>query len=195
MYFYQYDPRIHNIGNIGLKGSVHAELAPFFTKLIDLKAYNGRNIRQEIINKLNPNKNKILDLCCGIGISTSEYGIDTSVDMINKAKRHFPKKKFFVGNAENFKSNDKFDIVTCMFAFHEMPEFAHNNIIKNSLKLAKKEIYIIDLSPEYKSSKLMQDGEPYLYEYQNSIINTMNDFKFERSDYINNHVTIWRYKL
>ena len=41
----------------------------------------------------------------------------------------------------------------------------------------------------------MQEGEPYLYEYQNSIINTMNNFNFERSDYINNHVTIWRYKL
>ena len=68
-------------------------------------------------------KIKILDLCCGTGISTAQYGIDTSPQMINKAKRHFPNKKFAIENAENFwKSNHleffrNLDIVTCMFAF------------------------------------------------------------------------------
>ena len=37
-----------------------------------------------------------------------------------------------------------------MFAFHEMPQYAHEKIINNSLRLAAKEIDIIDLSPEYK---------------------------------------------
>lgn len=175
-YYYPFNPKIHNLGNVGISGAIHAEFAPVFTKFIDIKAYGGRNIRQEIIDKLEKNdkgsKNKILDLCCGVGISTAQYGIDTSPQMINKAKRYFPKKKFIVENAENiWKSNHldflmNINIVTCMFAFHEMPEYAHEKIINNSLRLASKEVVIVDLSPEYKSSKLMRDGEPYLLDYQ-----------------------------
>ena len=206
-HYYPFDPNIHNLGNTGFKGAIHAELAPVFNKLIDIKAYNGRNIRQEIINKLeNKNydgkpQNKILDLCCGIGISTAQYGIDTSPEMISKAKRHFPNKKFIVENAENFwKSNhleffNGIDIVTCMFAFHEMPEYAHERIINNSLRLASKEVLIIDLSPEYKSSKLMRNGEPYLLDYQKTIEKTMDKYSFKRSDYIPDHVSIWKYSF
>lgn len=207
MYYYPFDPNIHNLGNVGFSGAIHAELAPIFTKLIDIRAYNGRNIRQEIIDKMQnkekngkPN-NKILDLCCGVGVSTAQYGIDTSPQMISKAKRHFPNKKFIVENAENiWKSNyldffTNIDIVTCMFAFHEMPEYAHEKIINNSLRLASKEVLIIDISPEYKSSKLMRGGEPYLLNYQKTIEKTMNTYSFKRSDYIPNHVTIWSYKL
>lgn len=193
MLYYPYDTRIHQLGNTGFKGAIHAELAPLFTKLIDIRAYSGRNIREELINAMNPNKNKILDLCCGIGISTAEYGIDTSKEMINKAKRHFPEKKFIVGNAENYYDINKYDIVTSMFSFHEMPMAAHEKIIENSLKLAKKEILIVDLSPNYKSSKLMRKGEPYLIDYQKTIEKTMNKYSFERTDYIPNHVSIWNY--
>jgi len=205
MYYYPFNPRIHNLGNVGISGAIHAEFAPVFTKFIDIKAYGGRNIRQEIIDKLEKNdkgsKNKILDLCCGVGISTAQYGIDTSPQMINKAKRYFPKKNFLLENAENFwKSNHldffmNIDVVTCMFAFHEMPKYAHEKIINNSLRLASKEIIIVDLSPEYKSSKLMRDGEPYLLDYQKTIEKTMDNYSFKRSDYITNHVTIWNYRF
>lgn len=207
MYYYPFNPNIHNLGNTGFSGRIHAEFAPLFTKLIDFRAYNGRNIRQEIIDKLENKKpngeptNKILDLCCGIGISTAQYGIDTSQQMINKAKRQFPNKNFLVQNAENlYKSNhlDFFmnvNIVTCMFAFHEMPEYAHEKIINNSLRLASREVVIVDLSPEYKSSKLMRDGEPYLLDYQKTIEKTMEYYSFKRSDYIPNHVTIWKYNF
>ena len=202
IHYYPFHPKIHNLGNVGLPGAIHAELAPAFTKLIDIKAYTGRNIRQEIINKLQNNRsNKILDLCCGVGISTAEYGIDTSPQMINKAKRVFPNKKFVAENAENILKSKHLeffvnvDIVTCMFAFHEMPEYAHQKIINNSLHLASKEVLIIDLSPEYKSSKFMRDGEPYLLEYQSTIEKTMDKLNFIRSDYILNHVSIWKYTI
>ena len=230
MFSYPYNPKIHNLGNVGFKGAIHAEMSPIFTKLIDIKAYNNRNIRQEILDKLENNypiksskvryvkgpegpegpegaggpevpKNKILDLCCGIGISTAQYGIDTSPEMINKAKRHFPNKKFAVENAENFWRSNHFeffknlDIITCMFAFHEMPEYAHEKIIDNSLRLASKKVLIMDISPEYKSSKLMLDGEPYLIDYQKSIEKTMDKYSFIRTDYIPNHVTIWEFDI
>ena len=207
MYYYPFNPNIHNLGNTGFSGAIHAEFAPLSIKLIDIRAYNGRNIRQEIIDKLENKKsnseptNKILDLCCGVGISTAQYGIDTSPQMINKAKRKYPNKKFIVENSENFwKSNHldfftEIDIITCMFAFHEMPEYAHEKIINNSLRLASKKVVIVDLSPEYKSSKLMRDGEPYLLDYQKTIENTMDNYSFQRSDYIPNHVTMWKYSF
>lgn len=198
MYYYPYDARIHNLGNIGLTGKLHAEIAPLATKIIDLQAYNGRNVREEFINGINP-EYKVLDICCGVGISTSEYGIDTSPEMINKAKRKYPNKKFLVENAEKMdkSSNLNFfwdiDVITCMFGFHEMPEYAHNKIINNCLLLAKKEIFIIDISPEYKSSKMMLSGEPYLLDYQKSIEKTMDKYNFIRFDYIPTHVTVWKY--
>ena len=207
MYYYPFNPNIHNLGNTGFSGAIHAEFAPLSISLIDIRAYNGRNIRQEIIDKLENKKsnseptNKILDLCCGVGISTAQYGIDTSPQMINKAKRKYPNKKFIVENSENFwKSNHldfftEIDIITCMFAFHEMPEYAHEKIINNSLRLASKKVVIVDLSPEYKSSKLMRDGEPYLLDYQKTIEKTMEKYSFKRTDYIPNHVTIWTYSF
>lgn len=203
MFYYPFNPNIHNLGNIGFSGTIHAELAPIFTKIIDIKAYNGINVRQEIIDKLQNNgaKYKILDLCCGIGLSSAYYGIDTSPQMIKKAKRLFPKKKFVVENAENiYKSKHlefcvNVDVITCMFAFHEMPEYAHNKIINNSLHLASKKVLIVDISPEYKSSQLMRSGEPYLLDYQNTIVKTMDKYNFKRTDYIPGHVTIWEYNL
>jgi hypothetical protein len=42
---YWHDSRIHSLGNIGFGGAVHAALAPFSTKLIDVLAYNGTDVR------------------------------------------------------------------------------------------------------------------------------------------------------
>lgn len=43
-YKYPYDPRIHNFGNVGLGGKIHASLARPITKLIDNAAYSGEDI-------------------------------------------------------------------------------------------------------------------------------------------------------
>ena len=41
----------------------------------------------------------------------------------------------------------------------------------------------------------MRDGEPYLLDYQKTIEKTMENYSFQRSDYIPNHVTIWKYSF
>jgi hypothetical protein len=43
---YWHDSRIHSLGNVGFFGGIHAALAPLTTKLIDVIAYNGTDIRQ-----------------------------------------------------------------------------------------------------------------------------------------------------
>ena len=190
---YYYNDKIHNFGNIGWKGRIHAEISPFATKFIDHRCYNGRNIRNEIML---PYKNKrILDFCCGTGISTinnnQAIGIDTSFEMLNIAKRNHENAQFYFGNAENYTPPYMIDIVSCMFAFHEIPLYAQKNIIINAINIAKEKIIIVDISPNYKPSKTMLTGEPYILEYLSNIQGLLDKYNFEEYEYIKEHVNIW----
>ena len=107
---YYYNPDIHNFGNIGIGGKIHAELGPLFTKIIDNTAYDGRDIRSEIME---PYQNKkVIDLCCGTGLSTldNNLGIDTSNEMLNVARRYNKNSLFKYGNAETFGNYKEFDL-------------------------------------------------------------------------------------
>ena len=133
---YYYNPKIHNFGNIGLGGKIHANLANFATKQIDNMRYNNRNIRKEIYESYVDKNYTILDLCCGIGISTApnNVGIDTSLEMLDVAKQNNIKENKnldIILECRDYIPNEEFDIVTCMFAFHEMPLEAQLNVIKN----------------------------------------------------------------
>ncbi len=190
---YYYNPDIHNFGNIGIGGKIHAEIGPLFTKIIDSIRYDGRDIRSEIME---PYKNKkVIDLCCGTGLSTLEnnLGIDTSNEMLSVARRYNNKSNFKYGNAEIFGNNKEFDIATCFFSFHEMPNYAHLNIIKNCKRIAKEEIIIVDISPKYMPSNIMLSGEPYLLNYLDTIDNVLKDFN--KTTYVENRVCIWKLKL
>ena len=190
---YYYNPDIHNFGNIGIGGKIHAELGPLFTKMIDNIQYDGRDIRSEIME---PYKNKkVIDLCCGTGLSTldNNLGIDTSNEMLSVAKRYNNKCNFKYGNAEFFGNNKEFDIATCFFSFHEMPNYAHLNIIKNCKRIAREEIIIVDISPKYTPSNIMLSGEPYLLNYLDTIDNVLKNFN--KTTYIENRVCIWKLKL
>jgi ubiquinone/menaquinone biosynthesis C-methylase UbiE len=208
---YYYDSRIHNFGNVGLGGQIHSLLAPFATTMIDNKCYNSVNIRQVILSKYNQDfyKNheklpKVIDLCCGTGTSTAtnQLGIDTSEQMISKAILNQAKKnqlslkphthtQFLIGNAENYGQPDEFDTATIMFAFHEMPNYAHHKIIKNAKKISKHNIIIVDISPTYRPSKLMLSGEPYLLNYKATIHELLTQHQFSYLEYIPNHVGLW----
>ena len=45
---YWFDNRIHSLGNHGFGGAVHAALAPFSTKFIDMASYHGVDIRLKV---------------------------------------------------------------------------------------------------------------------------------------------------
>jgi ubiquinone/menaquinone biosynthesis C-methylase UbiE len=202
---YYYDPRIHNFGNIGLGGQIHSMLAPYATKVIDNKCYNSINIRQLILSKYSQDfyKNherlpKLIDLCCGTGTSTAtnQLGIDSSLPMITQAKKIHNNKQaiktqFIIGNAENYGQEDEFDTSTLMFAFHEMPNYAHHKIIKNAKKITKHAIIIVDINPDYSPSKLMLIGEPYLLNYKATIHELLTQHQFSYLEYIPNHVGLW----
>ena len=209
---YYYDRRIHNFGNIGLGGKIHSLLAPYATKLIDDKCYNSVNIRQSILSSYNQdfyNKHervpKLIDLCCGTGSSTAtnQLGIDTSDEMLSAATLSAATlsaatlsaatTQFIKGNAENYGQPQEFETATLMFAFHEMPNYAHHKIIKNAKKITKHDILIVDISPNYSPSKLMLSGEPYLLNYKATIHDLLQKHNFNYLEYIPNHVGLWVY--
>jgi len=191
---YYNNPRMHSLGNTGFLGKIHAELASVATKYIDVVSYNRRNIRKEILDSF-PNNINVLDLCCGIGISTAEnsYGIDTSMEMINKAFKIYPNKKFDIGNAETYYPIIPINITTCFFAFHEIPQNSRLNIISRIKEYTKNEIIIVDIAPNYKPKKIMLHGEPYIYDYLNNIKSDLKDFTEEII--IPNHVHSWTLRL
>ena len=199
---YYYDSRIHNFGNIGLGGKIHSLLAPYATKVIDNKCYNSVNIRQSILSNYSQdfyNKHerlpKLIDLCCGTGTSTAtnQLGIDTSLHMIEQASKTHCHSQFIIGNAESYGKYQEFDTATLMFAFHEMPNYAHHKIIKNAKKITKHDILIVDISPNYSPSQLMLMGEPYLLNYKATIQELLQKHQFTYLEYIPNHVGLWVY--
>ena len=190
---YYYNKDIHNFGNIGFGGFIHSELAPYATKYIDNIRYKGRDIRKEIME--NYYDKSILDMCCGTGMSTmpNSIGIDTSPEMINVARRYNKDCEFYLANAENYKPQQEFDIVTCMFAMHEMPKKAQIKTINNALNIAKEKVIIVDISPDYKPSKIMLSGEPYLPDYLKNIKCILKDLDYY--NFIPNHVAVWKANL
>ena len=213
---YYNDPRIHNMGNTGIGGWLHAQFALYATKMIDNIRYDGIDIRKLIVDKYTTYyKNKynkcpkIIDLCCGIGISTvpNQTGIDTSIQMINKAKSVRNSKnyhlrcgrklftKYKIGNAENYGKYKEFDCATIMFSLHEMPESAHKKIIKNCFRISRDNVLFVDISPNYNPSKIMLSGEPYLLDYLANFDKLMKSFGFQYVEIVPNHVRVWFYNF
>jgi ubiquinone/menaquinone biosynthesis C-methylase UbiE len=98
---YWFNPKIHTLGTRGFFGGLHAAIAPLSTKMIDILAYEGVDVRekvaQELAATLRVNKAHIVDLCCGVGISTRALrkafpdaeeviGMDTSPEMVEMAR-------------------------------------------------------------------------------------------------------------
>lgn len=184
---YWFNPKIHNFGNIGIGGKIHATSANFFTKMIDILAYNKTDIRKKFVVESIPLSYKVCDIGCGVGLSTHEgphsVGVDTSPEMINVAKKTFPDKKFEVGNAEDFGNRNEYDVVTISFLFHEVPQEARIKIINNALKISKIGVIIIDISPQYKPSPQMLTGEPYILEYCKNINNDISKINYNVYNY------------
>ncbi len=189
---YWNDPRIHNLGNNNL---LHAIIAPISTKLIDILSYNQINVRKKILERIPENK-RVLDLGCGVGYSTKEnqLGIDTSKNMINLGRLIHPNKNFKFYNIEDIDQLEKFDIITCMFTFHEIPQSSRINIIQKSLMMANEKVIIVDISPQKIPSKLMLSGEPYLNEYLTNIDQDLKNYT-KSYELIKNHVKIWEFNI
>ena len=195
---YWRDPRIHNFGNVGVRGALHAALAPLSTRIIDHVAYNGSDVRAELLEAHVAPNDAVVDFCCGVGFSTRARatGVDTSDQMLAVARARRSDALFVSGNAETWGDDDAYDVATCFFAMHEMPRGARRRVLRNMLRVARTAL-VVDISPQYVPSRLMLSGEPYLIDYQRDMD---DDFvgvcapeaayiRFERV--VPGHVTLW----
>lgn len=107
---YWFNNKIHTFGNTGILGGLHAAVAPLFTKVIDISAYDGVPIREQVARDLRAlvgkSNARIADLCCGVGISTRALqssfpdaealvGVDTSPEMVEFARMIREQETFF----------------------------------------------------------------------------------------------------
>jgi SAM-dependent methyltransferase len=184
---YPFDPRIHMMGNTGFMGRLHAKIAPPFTTFLD-KAVYRLDIRKQVLE--NYADKTILDMGCGTGMSTATngIGIDTSPEMLSEANRLFPDKTFVYGNAENYQPEVAIDVVTCMFMMHEIPQEYRAKILNNAARWGEK-VVVVDICPDYKPSRLMLMGEPYLEDYLKNIRNDLKNYK--EDVLVKGHVHMW----
>jgi SAM-dependent methyltransferase len=97
-------------------------------------------------------------------------------------------------NAEYFSYREKFDVISVMFALHEIPRKARICIIENikrNLNVGGICI-ILDISPEYIVTPMMRGGEPYVDEYVHNIRDDLYEFKEETI--VDNHLSRWTLK-
>lgn len=184
---YWCDPRIHGFGNTGWGGILHAFVAPAFTAMLDAFAYDGKDVRAEAWDLIKNARDRLglqkitrgADLGCGTGFTSrsfSEYfdasviGVDTSKEMLRAAKDMTGKEKvqYKQGNAETTGlPAGQYDVVTAAFVFHECPRRARHAILDEAFRLLAPggTIAILDIAPNYKPSRFMLPGEPYLHGY------------------------------
>ncbi|WP_276166965.1 methyltransferase domain-containing protein [Zobellia alginiliquefaciens] len=101
------------------------------------KLYNDKHAfvydyGKSLIELLAPKSNeRILDLGCGSGeltfdisgLAKTVVGLDKSPEMIAKAKYNFPSINFEVGDAANFKVEEKFDAIFSNAALHWVVQY------------------------------------------------------------------------
>ena len=91
--YHRFNRQIHTLGNTGFFGAVHAAVGALSTNIIDVVAYKGRDVRSEVARELvtrvlenkkdNSTSIRVLDMCCGVGISTR--ALKTAFDEIENA--------------------------------------------------------------------------------------------------------------
>ena len=108
-----------------------------------------------------------------MGFSTAQVGVDASAQMVRVARagacdaeaRGAPPKRFEVGNAESWGEPACADVVTLMFALHEMPRAGRRAVLANALRLARRRVVVADICLDYAPSPLMLTGEPFVLDY------------------------------
>ena len=201
-----YHPKIHGYSNIGFLGDIHAKGVPIATKIIDILAYNNRNVRQEIADELFKRvnqKSNVIDLGSSTGMMTTCLwnagfknlsALDASPQMLKYAKMRLPKEVDLVlGNAGlQVPSGDSY---VCSFVMHELPSVARKAILKNVYDNMSENgmLLVIDIHQTYTPKEVMLQGEPfcldYIQNFNDEIKNT--DFKVESKTWIENHVQTW----
>ena len=194
-----YHPRMHSLGNVGLTGHMHATIAPRATKLIDMGAYRGRDMRSDVVAQL-PNASRVLEVGCGVGMMTRHLvarydtvvALDTSPCFVEAARRRVPDASVHIANGVDAPSFGQFDLVVACMLFHEVPSRAHAELWKAMRDATAPGgcAWIIDIDTSYRPSAAMEYGEPYLHEYLRDVDRILAPSS-QTMAFIPGHVRLW----
>lgn len=174
-----FHPRIHNLGNVGLGGWIHARLARTATTLIDHLAYDGDNVRRQlakrIARQMHPDVVEVLEVGCGVGTLTLElshtnrfhsiHAVDTSRQMIDVARQNVKDVHFDVMNGVDVNTCSS-DLTVASFVMHELPCDGQREVLNAMIDASRRgTVWIMDIHPTYTPSRLMLSGEPYILDY------------------------------
>merc|ERR1712224_117429 len=106
--------------------------------------------------------------------------------------------EYVLGNAEKTPyPSGSFDLVTVMFVLHEAPFLGRYRILREARRLLREggTLAVVDISSEYRPSRTMLAGEPYVVEYQKNVdrqLRTFQGFSDARAEeFVPGHVTLW----
>lgn len=201
-----FHPKIHTLSNIGETGKIHASGAHIATKIIDVVAYQGRDIRSEIAHKLwrEVGDVSVVDIGCSVGMFTSALwmagftkltGLDSSHEMLAFATTRLDSDvDLLLGNAGI--SVPPADVYVCGFVMHELPAVARKAILHNTYRKLPKGglLLVVDISTTYVPRETMLKGEPFCEEYLEEFHRELNETRFDVTSkmWIDDHVvTYW----
>jgi len=104
---------------------MYKELAKYYDLIYHWKDYEKEALRiKELIKKYqNSNVNKLLDVACGTGKHLEYFkenysctGIDLNEEMIDIAKVNIGDVSFIQADMIDFKLNDTYDVILCLFS-------------------------------------------------------------------------------
>lgn len=209
VYSAPFDRRIHNFGNVGVTGQIHALIAPTATKIIDVAAYDGRDVRADIAQRLareHALDARVVDMGCGTGsiacaLANAGFqnvtGLDTSRAMLRVARARCSRVWWAEKNIVRWNSD--VDLATIGFVLHELPPSAISRVLNTLLQYAR-HVVIIDICPTYTPSMAMLSGEPYVVTYQHQIDLLIDRWteryqaNVVRSPIVPGHVVQWEIK-
>lgn len=203
-----FHPRIHNLGNTGIGGEIHARLARTATLFIDALAYDGQNMRKLLadgMSSIYEPSTTVKDIGCGVGTLTCELAnhfdvlaIDTSEEMLKEARRHDSRASYSNINAIDLDPREHMsDVSVACMLYHELPSSAHKCILDSFALTTTKDIWVVDIHPSYSPSETMRSGEPYIDAYLETIDSSMTTFCREKGfllhtmDIIPSRVRAW----
>ena len=105
--------------------SLYKELAKYYDLLYSWKDYQkeSEKIIKLILKHKKSKGNNLLEVACGTGHHLqyfkdkfSCFGIDINEEILNVAKNKVPSVKFKKADMINFKLEEQFDIITCLFS-------------------------------------------------------------------------------
>jgi SAM-dependent methyltransferase len=107
---------------VRLDGMVAYEVfGRFYDAVMGDRAVAAEHLRQ-LIRATKPNATKVLELGCGTGSVLKSLqrdyvvsGLDASERMLSIARRKVPEAKLFRQDMVDFRIDDKFDVIVCVF--------------------------------------------------------------------------------